>query len=193
MRAAEVRPSDCPGVTGPNAQRCPAPGRWRSPGGTARGRPGRMPIVPRSHRGPSAISWSSSVTSSCSSPVSSPAASTLRPSSRQVPVLAREDHRQGGAPAAERGRTTLTVSFRGDRIVRRGRTARRLWQAQSTVMREGGPPGGGCGGRRCGGGPRRASPTLRQRAWAAAHQRRDSPRPQPPTAGPMEINKRPTS
>src|SRR5437762_3774606 len=24
MRAAEVRPSDCPGVAGPNAQRCPA-------------------------------------------------------------------------------------------------------------------------------------------------------------------------
>jgi hypothetical protein len=32
----------------------------------------------------------------------------------------------------------------------------------------------GAGERRCGGGPRRASPTLRQRAWAAAHRRRDS-------------------
>ena len=31
------------------------------------------------------------------------------------------------------------------------------------------------GERRCGGGPRRASPTQRQRAWAAAPHRRDSP------------------
>jgi hypothetical protein len=33
----------------------------------------------------------------------------------------------------------------------------------------------GAGERRCGGGPRRASSTLRQRAWAAAHRGRDSP------------------
>ena len=36
MPVAEIRPSDCPGVTGPNAQHCP-PGRWRAPGSTARG------------------------------------------------------------------------------------------------------------------------------------------------------------
>jgi hypothetical protein len=30
---------------------------------------------------------------------------------RQVPGLAVEDHSQGGAPAAQRGRTTLTVIF----------------------------------------------------------------------------------
>jgi hypothetical protein len=45
-----------------------------------------------------------------------------------------------------------------------------------TEVRDGGDrPAAGAGERRCGGGPRRASPTQRQRAWAAAHQRRDSP------------------
>jgi hypothetical protein len=45
-----------------------------------------------------------------------------------------------------------------------------------TRVRDGGDRlAAGAGERRCGGGPRRASPTLRQRAWAAAYQRRDSP------------------
>jgi len=88
--------------------------------------------------------------------------------------------------AEGRGRKVapLTGSFRGDRMPGAARTARRLWQARSTGMRDRGDRlAAGAGERRGGGGPRRASPTLRQRAWAAAHRRRDSPRPQPPSTG----------
>ena len=79
----------------------------------------------------------------------------------------------------------LTGSFRGDRIARHGKTARSLRQARPTGVCDGGDRlAASAGERRCGGGPRRASPTLRQRAWAAAQQRRDSPADlSPPTAG----------
>jgi len=44
--------------------------------------------------------------------------------------LAEEDHHQGGAPAAQRGRTTLMVIFRGERLPGDRRTARPSVQAQ---------------------------------------------------------------
>jgi hypothetical protein len=58
----------------------------------------------------------------------------------------------------------LTAGFRGDRIARRARTARPLWQCGQRVRDGGDRLAAGAGERRCGGGPRRASPTLRQRA-----------------------------
>jgi hypothetical protein len=70
----------------------------------------------------------------------------------------------------------LTASFRGDRIARRVEDGPAALAGAVTGVRDGGDRlEAGAGERRCGGGPRRASPTLRQRAWAAAHQRRDSP------------------
>jgi hypothetical protein len=53
-----------------------------------------------------------------------------RPSDR-CRVFAGGDHGQGGAPGAKRGRTTLTVIFRGDRMPGARRTARPLRLARS--------------------------------------------------------------
>jgi hypothetical protein len=55
----------------------------------------------------------------------------------------------------------LTAGFRGDRIARRGQTARPFWADAATGVRNGGDRRpAGAGKRRCGGGPRRASSTL---------------------------------
>ena len=59
-----------------------------------------------------------------------------------------------GLPGAKRrdakaaGRSALDRDFRGDRIARRGRTARPFWADAVTGVRNGwlGPPTGGCGG-----------------------------------------------
>jgi hypothetical protein len=116
-------------------------------------------------------------------------ASGLSPSPRQVPDLAGEARCQGSARSEAQGREgprpeRPNGSFRGDRIARRGEDGRPLWQARSLGCVTAGPPGGGCGGTALRRRPAPCVPTLRQRAWAAAHQRRDSLlTPAPPTAG----------
>jgi hypothetical protein len=53
----------------------------------------------------------------------------VRPSDR-CRGLARKDQRQGGAPAAQRGRTTLTLIFPGERMPGASRTARSALRAR---------------------------------------------------------------
>jgi hypothetical protein len=80
------------------------------------------------------------------------------PSSRQALDFAVEDHCQGGAPAAKRGRTTLTVIFARRQNARCGRTARPLLQARSPRVRNGEDlQAAGAGVARGGSGPRRCA------------------------------------
>jgi hypothetical protein len=57
-----------------------------------------------------------------------------------------EDQSQGGAPAAQRGRTTLTVIFARRFDARRGRTARSALAGAATGVRDGGARLRACAG-----------------------------------------------
>ncbi len=88
---------------------------------------------------------------------------------RQVPDLAVEDHCQGGAPAAKRGRTTLTVIFARRHNARREEDGPATGAGAATGVRNGGWPGWrqvrGNGG--AGTGPRRCAVALEAAGQAA--------------------------
>ena len=87
----------------------------------------------------------------------------------------------------------LTASFRGGRIARRGRTARPLWQARSPGVRDGGDRlAAGAGGTALRRRPAPCVPNAKAAGRAAAHQRRDSPPAQPPTAGTPPVQRLPS-
>jgi hypothetical protein len=99
--------------------------------------------------------------------MSGPAPAPL-PSSRQVPDLAGEDHRQEWRlrhPKDASAASALDGDLARRQDARRGRTARPRLQVAVTEVRDGGDRlAAGAGEQRGGSRPRRASPTLRQRA-----------------------------
>ena len=97
--------------------------------------------------------------------------------------LSRVCAKRSGATRRPQAVVPWTAGFRGDKIARRARTARQLWQCGQRVRDGGDRRAAGAGERRCGGGPRRASPTLRQRAGPPPSSGETPRQPCPPTAG----------
>ena len=111
-----------------------------------------------------------------------PSSGVLPPDARSCrgSSLSRVCPERSGGTRRPQAVVPLTGSFRGDRIARRGRTARPLWQARSRgCVTAGGRAGGGCGETARRQSPAPCVPNAEAAGQAAAPQRRDSPSPRP--------------
>ena len=109
----------------------------------------------------------------------------------KFPVQGLPGAKRRDAKAAGRSALDRELSRRQDHPARGGRPGRSGRRGQPGVRDGGDRLAAGAGKRRCGGGPRRASQTLRQRAWTAAPSGEIPSQPQPLTAGPQQVQRFP--